>query len=197
MKLRSRSRRREESLPELAEDIERLAKLAYPEATSAVLETLAKDQFIDALVDDELRLRVAQGRPATSSPWCLIRESFTLATKRRTRYVRTIQGSAPDEDRSAAAGRTVTNADNTVSENNEFLAELKLMTAELRKIVSDVNQRNKVPEKSHLERNVSVGRATLKDISNVNAQLLRGCRTNRFGETRSSRVCRERVDRDK
>jgi hypothetical protein len=65
MKLRSRSRRREESLPELAEDIERLAKLAYPEATSAVLETLAKDQFIDALVDDELRLRVAQGRPAT------------------------------------------------------------------------------------------------------------------------------------
>ena len=27
------------------------------------------------------------------------------------------------------------------------IAELKLMTAELRKIVSDVNQRNKVPEK--------------------------------------------------
>jgi hypothetical protein len=42
----------------------------------------------------------------------------------------------------------VTNADNMVSENKEFLAELKLMTAELRKIVSDVNQRNKVPEKS-------------------------------------------------
>lgn len=30
----------------------------------------------------------------------------------------------------------------------EQIAELKLMTAELRKIVSDVNQRNKVPEKS-------------------------------------------------
>ena len=151
MKLRSRSRRREESLPELAEDIERLAKLAYPEATSAVLETLAKDQFIDALVDDELRLRVAQGRPATlraALGVSLEIESFTLAAKRKTRYVRTIQGSAPEEDRSAAAGRTVTNADNMVSENKEFLAELRLMTAELRKIVSDVNQRNKVPEKS-------------------------------------------------
>ena len=62
MKLRSRSRRHEESLPELAEDI---ARLAYPEATAAVLETLAKYQFINALVDDELRLRVAQGRLAT------------------------------------------------------------------------------------------------------------------------------------
>ena len=65
MKLRSRVRRRDESLPELAEDVERLARLAYPDATVTVLETLSKDQFIDALMDDELRLRVAQARPTS------------------------------------------------------------------------------------------------------------------------------------
>jgi len=32
MKLRSRTRRREETLPELMEDIERLVRLAYPDA---------------------------------------------------------------------------------------------------------------------------------------------------------------------
>jgi hypothetical protein len=150
MKLRSRSTRREESLPELAEDIERLVKLAYPEATSAVLDTLAKDQFIDALVDDELRLRVAQGRPSTlraALGVSLEIESFTLAAKRRTRYVRTVQGLSLEEDRSYGGGN-VSNTDNVVKENNEFLAEVRLMTAELRKIVSDVNQKKQTREKS-------------------------------------------------
>ena len=80
---------------------------------------IAKDQFIDALIDDELRIKIAQGRPATlraALGVSLEIESFTLAAKRRTRYVRTIQGSAPEEDRSASVG-TVTNAYNTVSEN--------------------------------------------------------------------------------
>ena len=62
MKLRNRVRRREESLPELAEEIERLFRLAYPKASPAVLETLTKDQFVDALVDDEVRLCVVQSR---------------------------------------------------------------------------------------------------------------------------------------
>ena len=65
MQLRSRARRREESLPELAEDVERLCRLAYPEAAPAVLELLAKDQFIDALADEEMRLRIRQNRPET------------------------------------------------------------------------------------------------------------------------------------
>ena len=42
-KLRSRTRKREESLPELAEDIERLARLSYPGADAGIVEMLAKD----------------------------------------------------------------------------------------------------------------------------------------------------------
>ena len=46
MKLKSRIQKREEGLAELAEDIERLARLAYPTALPTMLELLAKDQFI-------------------------------------------------------------------------------------------------------------------------------------------------------
>ena len=60
IKLKNRTRKREESLAELAEEVERLAKLAYPEAPPEMLELLAKDQFIDALTDGDLRLRMRQ-----------------------------------------------------------------------------------------------------------------------------------------
>ena len=39
--------------------------LAYPTAPIDVEETLAKEQFIDALVDADLRLRIKQARPQT------------------------------------------------------------------------------------------------------------------------------------
>ena len=49
--LRSRKKKRDESVPELAEDVERLTRLAYPEAAEMMIVVLAKDQFIDALPD--------------------------------------------------------------------------------------------------------------------------------------------------
>ena len=61
--LRSRMKRREESLPELAEDIEQLIRLAYPDAAEEIT-VLAKDQFIDALPEEDMRLRIRQSRPA-------------------------------------------------------------------------------------------------------------------------------------
>lgn len=59
-KLRGRFRQRDESLPE---DVERLARLAYPDAADSMILTLAKDQFIDALEDEDTRLRIRQLRP--------------------------------------------------------------------------------------------------------------------------------------
>ena len=63
MNLRSRTHKRDESLPELLEDTERLVRLAYPGATSQMLELLAKDQFIDSLTDPDMKLKVRQSRP--------------------------------------------------------------------------------------------------------------------------------------
>ena len=54
MKLRSRIRCQEETLAELAEDIEYLTRLAYPDATPVMQESLAKDQFIDSLLEEDM-----------------------------------------------------------------------------------------------------------------------------------------------
>ena len=91
MRLKSRSQRRDESLPELAEDIERLTRSAYPDAAANMIEVLAKDQFIDALQSEDMRLRVRQSRPSTlrqALEASLELESFELASRHRPRVVR-------------------------------------------------------------------------------------------------------------
>ena len=47
----------------MAEDLERLGRLAYPDATGELQNVLSRDQFIDALPDADMRLRVKQERP--------------------------------------------------------------------------------------------------------------------------------------
>ena len=49
-KFKSRLRHRDESLQELAEDMERLARLAYPLPPEDMKDLLAKEQFIDAIL---------------------------------------------------------------------------------------------------------------------------------------------------
>ena len=94
MKLRNRTRKREESLAELMEDIERLARLAYPDAAPAMLELLAKDQFIDSLTDEDMKLKIRQSRPDSlqqALEAALELESYQLASRQRTRIVRAAQ----------------------------------------------------------------------------------------------------------
>ena len=93
IKLKNRTRKREESLAELAEEVERLARLAYPEAPPEMLELLAKDQFIDALADGDMRLRMRQSHPkslceALQTAFKL--EAFQLATQQRAKLVRSV-----------------------------------------------------------------------------------------------------------
>ena len=91
MKLRNRIRKREESLGELMEDIE---LLAYPDAAPAMLELLAKDQFIDSLTDEDTKLRIRQNRPETlqqALEAALELESYQLASRQRAIPVRSAQ----------------------------------------------------------------------------------------------------------
>jgi hypothetical protein len=62
-KLRNRTKTKDESLQELAHDIRRLVRLAYPQAALSTYEGLTKDQFIEALGDSEVRWSVFQARP--------------------------------------------------------------------------------------------------------------------------------------
>lgn len=85
-KLRGRFRQREETLPALAEDVERLARLAYPGASDTMVLTLAKEQFIDALQDEDTKLRIRQLRPQNlqqALETALEMESYYLAGRQR------------------------------------------------------------------------------------------------------------------
>ena len=62
--LKSRQRKPNETLPELAQGIRRLITRGYPTASTAVREVLALDNFIDALLDSDTRLRLKQNKPA-------------------------------------------------------------------------------------------------------------------------------------
>ena len=64
-KFKNRVKQRDESLPELAEDIERLSRLSYPDAPPTLRDVLARDQSMDALPDEDTRLRIKQERPPT------------------------------------------------------------------------------------------------------------------------------------
>lgn len=61
--LRERRQRASESIPELGQHIRRLVNLAYPTVPADVKETLAKDNFIEALAISDMRLRIKQARP--------------------------------------------------------------------------------------------------------------------------------------
>ena len=58
IQLKERRQKASASLTELGQDIWRLTNLGYPTAPADLLETLAKEQFIDALVSSDMQLRV-------------------------------------------------------------------------------------------------------------------------------------------
>ena len=90
-RLRTRSRTKEEPLAGLAEDVERLVRLAYPEASESMVQVLAKDQFIDSLCDEDMRLRILQSKPVSvrdALQTALELESFQTASRQKIRTVR-------------------------------------------------------------------------------------------------------------
>ena len=80
VQLRARMHHREETLPELAEDVNRLARLAYPDATTAMLQVLARNQFINSLPDEEIRLRVRQNHHSSLKKLCSVHTQCVLRT---------------------------------------------------------------------------------------------------------------------
>lgn len=76
--LRNRVRRPNEPLRELAQAIQRLTALAYPELDRHARERMAKIHFSDALDDQEMRLRIFQTEPST------LEKAVTLAIEMET-----------------------------------------------------------------------------------------------------------------
>ena len=128
--LRERRQKATETIPELGQDIRRLTNLAYSSAPIDVRETLAKEQFIDALFSSDMRLRIKQSRPRDLNEaicHAVELDAFNNAEKRlheSTSFVR----SAHIED----SLRQVSGLETMVSEMNKALAELRSEVNEIK-----------------------------------------------------------------
>ncbi|MCG7870401.1 MAG: hypothetical protein JAY74_29030, partial [Candidatus Thiodiazotropha taylori] len=107
VQLRERRQKASESLSELGQDIRRLTNLAYPTAPNDLRETLAKEQFIDALVNSDMRLRIKQARPKNLNDavrHAVELEAFNRAERKHLEaegYMRSASLKAPEEKNSS------------------------------------------------------------------------------------------------
>jgi hypothetical protein len=83
--MKNKSRGKAQSLPELAQDIKRLTRLAYPTALMEVREQLSRDCFMDSLNDPDLEWSIFQGKPMIIDGSVRIRleyEAYTTGHRR-------------------------------------------------------------------------------------------------------------------
>ena len=88
--LKSRTRHTGETIQELAQAIKKLVRQAYPGVNKEVIETLSLDNFIDAITDSEIRMRVRELSPKSldeAEQICVRLEAYKIADTQRTCFV--------------------------------------------------------------------------------------------------------------
>ena len=111
--LREKRQKPKDTLPELGESIRRLVHLAYPTAPREVTEMIAKDQFVDALNDFDMRLRIQQSRPRTLNDAVRLAveiEAFCRAERQRRQdigFARGISNESKDLDSSTQVNQEI------------------------------------------------------------------------------------------
>ena len=143
VQLRERRQKAAETLSELGQDIRRLTNLAYPTAPQDLRETLAKEQFLDALVSSDMRLRIKQARPVDLNDavrHAVELEAFNRAERKHNEgqgYMRTTSekasGTKPCLEEDLKALRQ------TVSELTRSMESLKQQKPSTRSFASDSN----------------------------------------------------------
>lgn len=98
--LKSRVRRKNESITELMQDIKRLVRMAYPNAPLDFRDQITKDSFIESLNEQEMEWSVFQGRPRNLEDavrLSLEYEAFQQARGRRNRVAVRMQREEPTD----------------------------------------------------------------------------------------------------
>lgn len=102
--MKGRVKQNKESLPELAQSVRRLVSEAYSTAPYDVQMALAKDYFVDALLDSEIRWKICETRPKSLDKALRVAvelEAFRKAEQQR-RPNRVVRGlSLNPEDKSS------------------------------------------------------------------------------------------------
>lgn len=130
--LQTKIKRENETMSELAHTIKKLTRNAYPDAPSSVLKVLARDYFIDAIPNSDLRLKVREAIPQN------IDEAETIAIRLEAHRQADRQRSNKQSIRAVQAPST----ENQLSENKEISDLLKsgfkdvisTLTKEIRKL---------------------------------------------------------------
>ena len=104
--LQTRIKRKDESIPELAQAIVKLARKAYPTANPDMIDVLAIDHFIDALPQADIRLKLKEKGPKNimeADKLAVTLEAFSLADRQREKNLRVMEGTVqtptPADDR--------------------------------------------------------------------------------------------------
>ena len=143
VQLRERRQKATETLPELGQTIRWLTHFAYPTAPIDVRETLAKEQFIDALVDADMRLRIKQARPQTLNDAIRLAvelEAFIKSDTKRVEkmsHLRVVKSNALP-DRSSF-------------NNDELVRTLRELQSSVKELQSDVKQLKNTPQSRNIE----------------------------------------------
>ena len=131
VQLRERRQTASETLSALGQDIRRLTNLAYPTAPCDVRETLAKEQFIDALHSSDIRLRVKQARPSDLND--AVRHAVELEAYNRTERKKQ-EGQGYLFAANASETKSQENSDSTSVSMENLTETLKLIQDELKSI---------------------------------------------------------------
>ena len=128
VQLRERRQKATESLSELGQDIQRLTNLAYPTAPSDLRETLSKEQFIDALVSSDMRIRVKQAQPVDLNDairHAVELEAYNRAEKKHLEAQGFLRATSEKSDDSKSKDTAQVNFEEKLSHLQKSLAELQ------------------------------------------------------------------------
>lgn len=144
--LKSRTRGKDESLPELAQAIQRLVRQAYPEAPLSVREVLEKDYFVNAIADTDIRWKILQTRPGT------IQEALAIATEVEAFQISERQRLRPGRLTANMVGAQGTDKERDFLDSSisKILSEMKKDREEQRRLMEDFMKKIERPTRSVL-----------------------------------------------
>ena len=145
VQLRNRTRKSNETLPELGQDLKSLVYRAYPTATTELLDTLGKDHFIDAINDEDIRWRVYQSKPMTlDDAICsaVELEAYKRAEEQRNGRRRPVREISRRENqpKGQQQNRVQTRGQHAIDDIDKELRELKEKLFALQKRRGDLRQ---------------------------------------------------------
>ena len=101
VQMKTRVKKRAESLAEMAQDIKRLTRQAYPLYPATMREPLALDCFVDALPNQEMRWTIYQNKPKTLDEALQLAteyEGFRMAAEKRHQTKSSMSSSRVNQD---------------------------------------------------------------------------------------------------